>query len=47
MNHFGSTFILCFLGFLFIQAKANVLETGTATVPVTGFVYTPEEGGSG
>ena len=47
MNHFGSTFILCFLGFLFIQAKANVLETGTATVPATGFVYTPEEGGSG
>jgi len=22
MNHFGSTFVLCFLGFLFIQAKA-------------------------
>jgi len=22
MNHFGSTFILCFLGFLFIQARA-------------------------
>ena len=47
MNHFGSTFILCLLGFLFIQAKGNVHETGTATVPATGFVYTPEEGGSG
>ena len=47
MNHFGSTFILCFLGFLFIQANANVLETGTATVPATGFLYTPQGGGSG
>ena len=47
MNHFGSTFILCFLGFLFIQAKANVLETGTATVLATDFVYTPQGGGSG